>query len=122
MNIKLTPLQAFNTMKIFLENYYKKTNSDDVGALLGAMQFFPDGGTYDPAIWNDWIDYIGTSQSVTPLEAYIAMLKFLEFYLGNSDSHGLQAFISELQLSNENKINNSTVWNDWLLCIEDALI
>jgi hypothetical protein len=55
MNKKLTELQAFNAMRKFLEGYYERTHSDDLGSLLGDLQLFPEGGTFDPAAWHDWI-------------------------------------------------------------------
>jgi len=51
----LTLLQAFNAMRVFLEDYYKRTLSDDIGSLLGDLQLFQDNTTADPAAWNDWI-------------------------------------------------------------------
>jgi hypothetical protein len=57
-NKQLTDLQAFQAMTKFLENFYNNTASDDVGLLLGGMQLFPEGGTYDPAAWEDWMDSI----------------------------------------------------------------
>ncbi len=42
MTNKLSDAQAFNAMRIFLEQYYEMTSSDDVGALLSIMQFLPD--------------------------------------------------------------------------------
>ena len=58
MERKLTELQAFQAMTKFLEIYYKNTSSDDVAVLLGGMQIFPEGGTFDPAAWEDWMDSI----------------------------------------------------------------
>ena len=54
MRNKLNKLEAFNAMRIFLEQYYEMTSSDDVGALLSIMQFLPDDTTADPAVWEDW--------------------------------------------------------------------
>lgn len=54
----LTALQAFNAMRKFLEAYYSRISSDDVGSLLGDLQILQDGGTADPAAWNDLIDAI----------------------------------------------------------------
>jgi hypothetical protein len=59
MSEKLTELQAFEAMKKFLEGYWERTNSDDIGGLLGELQFSPDGRTFDPAAWHDWIDAVG---------------------------------------------------------------
>ena len=51
----ITEYQAFEAMKKFLEKYYRRTASDDVGSLLGDLQMLQDGVTADPAAWNDWI-------------------------------------------------------------------
>ncbi|MCB1068122.1 MAG: hypothetical protein KDK56_08050 [Simkania sp.] len=58
MESKLTYLEAFNSMRCFLEKYYQLTDSDDVGSLLGIMQFLEDGSTADPAVWLDWIECV----------------------------------------------------------------
>ena len=52
---KLTYIQSFNAMRRFLEMYYERTSSDDVGSLLGDLQILDDGGTADPAAWEDWL-------------------------------------------------------------------
>jgi hypothetical protein len=51
----LTTQEAFSAMRSFLEDYYERTQSDDVGALLGDMQLLGDGMTADPAAWEDWL-------------------------------------------------------------------
>jgi hypothetical protein len=53
MNV-MTDKQAYAAMFHFLEEFWKRTNSDDVGALLGAMSILQDGSMADPAIVNDW--------------------------------------------------------------------
>lgn len=58
MDKKLTELQAFNAMSKFLEGYYERTSSDDVGSLLSDMQILGDGDTADPAAWEDWIESV----------------------------------------------------------------
>ena len=50
----LTILEAFEAMKCFLDTHYERTHSDDVGSLLGDLQFLEDSGTADPAAWEDW--------------------------------------------------------------------
>ena len=49
---------AYAAMYEFLTGYYKRTKSDDVGALLGSMSLLEDGRTADPAIWQDWLESI----------------------------------------------------------------
>jgi hypothetical protein len=50
----VTDKEAFLAMFAFLEDYYARTKSDDVGALLGSLSLLPDGDTADPASWQDW--------------------------------------------------------------------
>jgi len=54
MQDNLTKLQAFNAMRKFLEMYYERTQSDDVGSLLGDLQLVAKNETADPAAWYDW--------------------------------------------------------------------
>jgi hypothetical protein len=58
METILTKIQAFNAMRKFLEMYYERTSSDDVGSLLGDLQMLRDGHTADPAAWHDWMKAI----------------------------------------------------------------
>jgi hypothetical protein len=55
MNQKLTILQVFKAMQKFLEGYYQRTSSDDLGSLLGDMQLLNDESTMDPSAWEDWL-------------------------------------------------------------------
>lgn len=56
--MKISNVDAFKAMILFLEDYYQKTNSDDVAVLLGGMQLLEDGITTDPAMWEEWLDCI----------------------------------------------------------------
>lgn len=58
MSKKLNVLQAYNAMFHFLEIYYNRTESDDIGALLGSMSLLDDGKPADIAIWKDWNESI----------------------------------------------------------------
>lgn len=58
MNDKLTALQAFNAITLYLDKYYNITDSDDIGALLGGFQLFEEGGPWDPAAWHDWTEAV----------------------------------------------------------------
>ncbi|MDR3550961.1 MAG: hypothetical protein P4L31_06115 [Candidatus Babeliales bacterium] len=63
MHEKLTKLQAFSAMRKFLEIYYEQTtHSDDVGTLLSGMNFLSDGGTVDPAAWENWTKCVNDIQ------------------------------------------------------------
>jgi hypothetical protein len=52
----MTDEQAFRAMIFFLERYFERTQSDDVGALLGDLQLLDDGLTADPAVWPEWLE------------------------------------------------------------------
>lgn len=45
---------AYRAMVAFLEDYYARTNANDVGALLGDLQLDEGGQPYDPAVPADW--------------------------------------------------------------------
>jgi hypothetical protein len=53
---KITILQAYKAMILFLEKEYELTKSNDLGGLLGGYQLQTDEkDTIDSAAWNDWI-------------------------------------------------------------------
>jgi len=54
-NTKLTLLEAYSAMYKFLENEYEMTGSNDIGGMLGGMSMLDDGGTADPAAWEEWL-------------------------------------------------------------------
>lgn len=56
--MKLNKKEAYLAMYYFLEGFYERTGSDDVGALLGSMRLIGDENTMDPAAWEDWIQSI----------------------------------------------------------------
>jgi predicted RNA polymerase sigma factor len=77
---QLTALEAFDAMRLFVENYWERglKASDDLRLLLSAMNreaaIWPDGGPADPAMWGDWLLAVGrvknidlTSQAKKPI-------------------------------------------------------
>jgi len=56
----LTLEQAFCAMFYFLENEYFMTKSDDIGALLGSLNWllWDAPGPADPAAWEDWLEAV----------------------------------------------------------------
>ncbi len=59
----LTSLEAYNAMRLLLDDYYFNTNyhSDDLGAFLSGLQLFSDGGSWDPAAWDIWSRCVGNT-------------------------------------------------------------
>lgn len=96
MNNALTPLQAFYTMREFLERYFQKTVSDDLGALLSCMQFLEDGQTADPVLWEDWESILKNKQEITQLQLFTAMKVFLNRYYKNTTSHTIKKLLQNI--------------------------
>ncbi|NRT73605.1 hypothetical protein [Clostridium beijerinckii] len=62
-NMNLTIEEAYKSMVNFLEKYYQRTNSDDIGGLLGDIMLIDEGITADPASWDDWLESVGRIKS-----------------------------------------------------------
>lgn len=122
MHTRLTTFQAFNAMTNFLDTYYERTKSGDIGSLLGDMSFLQDGCTADPSAWEDWIDAIKTENPVTGLQAFKAMINFLDAYYKrtSSSSEDLRKLLNKMKLK-DGKINDPNVLELWEKCIDEAL-
>ena len=57
-NINLTIEEAYKSMVNFLEKYYWRTNTDDIGGLLGDIILMDEGITADPASWHVWLESV----------------------------------------------------------------
>lgn len=58
MNVQpdsVTLREAYLAMYEFLVELYQRTQSDELGSLLGDLSLLPDGTTADPAAWGDWL-------------------------------------------------------------------
>jgi hypothetical protein len=115
MKQKMTSLQAFKAMICFLDDYYHKTLSDDLGSLLGDIQLLEDDtGTWDSAAWSDWDIALEGKKSVTPMEGFKGMFNFLDaYYKRTARSSDDIAFI----LSGTNM--DPAFFQDWVRCVDD---
>jgi len=122
MGNKLTYLQAFNATSRFLDLYYHRILSNNIGDLLGDMVFFRDGVTVDPAIWHDWtknVEKIKHEESLlTSMQAFDVMIKFLEWYFERApfqsdDVSKLLECLIEMQNDPQH-----IGWKHWQTCIE----
>lgn len=120
MNIILNPLQAFNTMTQFLDSYYKKNLSDDLGILLSSMEFLEDNETVDAATWDDWINILGENHTLTKLQAFNAMIKYLTLYADLMNSEDLRTVLGSIELSDKKSLAKD-VWGSWISCVNNAL-
>ncbi|MEH2282278.1 MAG: hypothetical protein V7K90_13265 [Nostoc sp.] len=55
MSINLTEKEAYTAMYAFLVQVYERTQSNDLGGLLGDMSTIEDSETADPAVWHEWL-------------------------------------------------------------------
>ncbi|MBA2724623.1 MAG: hypothetical protein H0W92_06075 [Sphingomonas sp.] len=66
----LTVLEAFDAMRVFLENHWERglKQSDDLLWLLSATNretaIWADGGPSDPAVWSDWLLALGEVKNI----------------------------------------------------------
>lgn len=120
MDNKLTILQAFKAMYAFLESYYNQTKSDDLGLLLSCLQLFPEGGTFDPAMWQEWLDAIGPKDDLTTLEAFKGVQRFLEYYCSYVDSEDIMKLLNSMQASYKD-LTNSIIWQKWELVVNQTM-
>lgn len=51
----LTLQEGYLAMFEFLVDLYQRTESDEIGAVLGDLSLLSDGTTADPAAWGDWV-------------------------------------------------------------------
>jgi hypothetical protein len=50
---RLTEKQAFEAMRLFLKQFYERAGNE-METLLADITVESDGGTLDPAAWDDW--------------------------------------------------------------------
>ncbi|KKP25258.1 MAG: hypothetical protein UR14_C0007G0007 [candidate division TM6 bacterium GW2011_GWE2_31_21] len=124
LNVK----ESYNTMVDFLDQLYWKTYSDDFGSFLGGLMFLPDGGTADPAEWEDWIDSVNNIKKLydmkeenenvtfTLKQAYeIAQNFFDDYYkLTNSAYEDFGNLIKDMTLLENGESTNPEYWKNWI--------
>jgi len=125
----LIHLQAFNAMKIFLEDQYNRTLSDDLGSMLGDLQFFEDGCTADPAAWENWEECVNkvftsidaNNEQLTDVQAFNAMNLFLEKYYAETLWDDIGLLLRSIPYIQENTAVDSSIWEHWISCTKKAI-
>lgn len=51
---KFSEEEAFATMFVFLEQYYSRTKSEEIGVLLGSLAPLGDCKPLDIGMWSEW--------------------------------------------------------------------
>jgi hypothetical protein len=116
----LTPIQSFYAMELFLEDYFRHTSSDSIGALLSCMQFLNDGQTADPALWEDWCEIVG-HEPINYMQAFQSMRVFLNQYYQATSSTNVKNMLNDISLVIHNISGKDMIWQKWLSSIDRAL-
>jgi hypothetical protein len=64
---QLSEQEAFRAMSLFLDQFAERAG-DDLLTLLGDITLRPDGGTFDPAAWDDWMACVRTVKGEAPAQ------------------------------------------------------
>lgn len=70
--------EAYIAMTVFLDSVFERTQSDDLGSLLGSLSLLKDGSSADPALWHDWLGALAevrTQSTATPQRALLDLSK-----------------------------------------------
>jgi len=134
---RLTKLQAYNAMVKFSDKYYEKASAHFVGT-LSSLLFTIDGGTADPAFWEDWgvaikkvlheqnsvkhIDEI-LGISVTESQAFDIMVQFFKnYYKPDPDDPNAVMFFDYLHLLPDSAGSSSSIIRKkWKTCVDSSL-
>ena len=54
--------EAFRVMSMFISRFAEQAG-DDLLTLMSDITIRPDGGTFDPAAWSDWMSCVETVKS-----------------------------------------------------------
>jgi len=126
MGKKLSIKEAYNTMIDFLDQFYEKTYSDDLGSLLGGMTLLEDGMPIDKAVLEDWRNSVDKfkldgKQQLTLKSAYQAMIDYLTGYSKRITSKEIDQILKEIILIYEGGSTVGISWNNWLVSVNNVL-
>jgi hypothetical protein len=127
-NMRLTILEAYKSMIEFLDVYYQKTNSDDLGGFLGGIDLTKDNSTMDPAAWCEWLECLhkiqgdNSAKNLTLKDAYKTVIEFLNIYYQETESEDVGALLSSMALiEDERMTNDPEAWQNWIKSVEKVL-
>jgi len=130
-----TKIQSFNAMVDFLIHYYKRTLSGDLNELSNIVCSFPENPT-DQASWDDWNNAAKKAlqkqtieksidetieRKLTKLQAFNAMVKFLEGYYKKTSSDFMGGVLGCISFTVDGSIVDAAFWEDWGIAIKKVL-
>jgi len=130
-----TKLQAFNAMVDFFIDYYKRTLSGDLCILMEIIYSLSESST-DQAAWTDWNNVAKKAlqkqaiekpidetmeKKLTELQAFNAMVKFLEEYYKETASDFMGGLISSLFFLPDGGTADPAFWSEWDDAVKNIL-
>ncbi len=129
-----TKLQAFNAMVDFFIAYYKRTTSGDLRTLMEVICSLSENSA-DQASWNEWNNAVRKTlqtqshepidkfvkKRLTKLQAFNAMVNFLEIYYRETGSDFMGALLGTLLFLPDGKPVSHAFWEDWEIAIQKIL-
>jgi len=124
---KYTKIQSFNAMVDFLIHYYQRTLSGDLNKLSDIICSFPENPT-DQDSWTDWNNAVkkalqkqafekpvdGTKERrLTELQAFNAMVKFLDKYYKKTASDFVDLIYTSLSFTADGGTADPAFWIEW---------
>lgn len=127
--MKIIDLQALKAMEKFLEHYYLKNKSDDIGLILSDISsgLFTDTITADPAAWEDWQDAIllvlknNSTNLLTEEQAFNAMIYFVREFGNRINSTDIKLLLKEVLINDSLNIPKKNVLLLWKECLKETL-
>ena len=135
---KITFIQAFNAMRIFLSMEYHRTKSENLGTLSGSLNLWTDKDdwkenpeTFDPAAWDDWMTGVErTFQNLGYKEdpknsfydeelAFLCMKNYLQVFNEQFEWQDVAMLLS--RLNNVQHVQNDFLWQEWLKAIKYSI-
>jgi hypothetical protein len=102
-NALLIKSQAFAAMQYFLNQYYQKTLTEDLGGICSCLMLLHDGKPADPAFEEDWLEsakvIIPTYHEdmlITVPQAYAITKEFLQLYCRIGFSQEVQQLLDRM--------------------------
>jgi len=130
-----TKLQAFNTMVDFFIGYYKRTLSGDLRILMEVI-YSLSKSTTNPILQSNWnnaakkalqkqtiekpLDEV-VERRLTELQAFNAMVKFLDEYYKETASDFMGGLISSLYFLSDGRTADLVFWSEWDDAIKQVL-
>lgn len=126
--MKISASNALKATELFLEKYYFKNKSDDLGLLLSdiSTNTFIGSETADSAAWEDWQDAIIMATGSTAAEflneqqAFNAMINFIRTFGLRIKSQEIEILLNKITTGLANNKSATDLRQSWMQCLNKA--